>query len=957
MIKPRRRLFLFAGLTLLFAPPASRIPLSYLPEGRGPAIAVTVELKGSFAETVEESITVPLEEALYELPGLESISSVSQSEESRVLLLFDDRTSSNTAYLAVREAVDRASARFPEHAQRPRIDQNDPSARPVFVVALPPTDEEELRGRFDGIDGVGTVSLGGAARRELLVRPDYERLAAAGLSISDVVRELQAIGVLGNFQRAGESPLGLDTRPRRATEFGAFLLAPGVPLGSLAQVELSSAEKGNVSRINGRPTSVVTVTAAGGANKVALCRELRRTASSVPENEILYDYGRTVEEALSGAAVALGIGAVAVALSTLWFIRRPSAAAAVAGSVPFCALASLSTLSVLGMELDVLSLAGIAVGVGLVVDAGAVYLGFHRQSAGDQPRALKEARSPVVLGGLTTVVVFLPLVFAPPSLSKQYVGLAVAIVSSVSASVLYVLGLLPALLALGKAPGNGGSGPLPLWFSTLFERITGLRRWSRIPFFLAAVAAPVLLVWLPRDSEPAVDDGLLRVTLEYPARTTLAAVEGDAARLEERLVGHPGVHRVAVTFEEERARFEIDATDPAEVRHSLKEEAARGHLSGFLFYPDETPEEVRIPILVTAENSEDARRGARKVARAVEALAGTQGVVLHFKESPGADVVRLDLEAARLQGIAPGVPPAALYWSLAGPVATKWRPPGDEIDVRVLGRGLAGGELLSKVFVSEAGGSGSGASGVPALSALASLTREPDVGRIHRHNRRHSARLSVLTDRKAAGDTAMALRDSVGGLDLPRGVSVTIDPEAGDRESEGGSLLLMGALSLFLVLVTILAAFESLAAVSFCLLQLPLSWLLPAIYLGATGSALTPAVALALVVTSGIAVNNTILVLHGRPKGNARGALRRAASPIITATATTVAGLLPLLFVPSASLLASVAVVLSLGSVGSLGALALTLPGSRIARSPRAPGSLHTGKRPGVVFPLLRFRG
>ncbi|MFP4432597.1 MAG: efflux RND transporter permease subunit, partial [Spirochaetaceae bacterium] len=670
MIRPLRRLFTFAALLLLLFPPAARVPLGFLPGGVSPVVSVTVELKGSFAETVETTITLPLEEELHELPGLKKMSSVSESEESRVILFFDEGTPPEAAYLAVREAVDRASIRFPENAQRPRIDQSDPSARPVFVVAMPPAEEEELRRRFEHIEGVGTVAVGGGARRELLIRPDGGRLAAAGSSIPELAGRLQAVGVVGSFHPRNDPPLMVDTRARRVQEFRGILLAPGLPLSGVARVTVSSAEGKSLSRINGRSTSVVTVTPAGGANEVALCRRLRRLTASIAEAEVLYDYGSRVEEALSEAATALVIGAAAVAVATLLFLRKPGSAAAVAGTIPFCALVSLSLLSLLGMELDVMSLAGIAVGVGLVVDAGIVYVEFSDRTAGDYLRAAREARSPILLGGLTTVVVFLPLVFAPPGVTSQFSGLAVAIVASVGASLLYVFGLLPALLTQDhrgagnpgqEIPGAGGESsaeqsPIPGWFIRAFRRMVNARRWTRIPISLAALVAPFLLLSLPRDAGTALDDGLLRVTLEYPAATTSRAVEADAGRLEQALLTHSAVRRVTATFEDERARFEIACGECRRVRNYLDGEAEKGHLSGFLFFPDDTPGEVRIPVIITAESQTDARDAAGDVAQGADALVTARGVVFHFKESPDAAVVRVDLASARLSGVGPRLP-------------------------------------------------------------------------------------------------------------------------------------------------------------------------------------------------------------------------------------------------------------------------------------------------------------
>ncbi len=941
-----RRILVAAAGVLCLLPWVLQTAIGYLPESAVPVIAVSVKLSGTFPESVERHITLPLEEAFDGLPGLRTMTSTSRNEHSRVLLRFDENTDTDAAYLSVSQAVDRAASRFPANAQRPAIHRSDPSARPVFVVTMPTRPEEELRRLFARAEGAGMVTIGGGRRTEVLIEVDPERMAAVGVSHEDIVARLRNAQASGTISRTLRNPVTLRERLFAIDEFDRLLVGPGIALQEVAAVTPVSPPTESISRVDGRRCSVVSVSPAGNANAVALCRRLRRVVDELEAFEILYDHGADIEAALSEAIRAMAFGAAGVVAMTVLLVGRFRSALVVAGCVPFCAYLAVATLAALAIDLDVFGLAGVAIGTGLAVDACAVYLDLSRRLSTSTCR-------PLITSAATTVVVFLPLVFAPRSTAVQFASLAIAVSVSVIGSLLYAFALMPAFL--GTPPAGSRRPPeetsrlrgREAYLERLVEKSVSVvsRRPATARFLTAVLAGATPLLLLMPASGTAEDSGigrgknLMRVVVEYPVDTVVEAVELDARHLETRLASSDLIEMVAVTYEAERAGFSLRVSDYQKAQRLVRNIVGSGDVSGFVYFPDGSQEEESVPVVVLANDPVEAQSTAAVVGRAAQSLPGAKQVVYQFKTRPRVTRFVIDTEKAALHGVSPRSAAEALYWAHATPVAMKWLSPEGEVDVRLrtINRGRerdSMGNPAHGVLVHPSNARGRAA--VP-LSTILTRERETVANHIERYNRRYAARLFVDTNRLDARRVRTHLQHIVDEMPRAAGTSVIVDPDAPVRRRRRRKLGLAGALSFFSVVAVVAAAFQSPRAVTFCVLQMLLGWALPALYLRVSHISLTPTVLVGLVVTAGVAVNNAIIVTDtvsemARPTYTTAEVLRRSLRPIVAATATTILGVLPLAFLGPSTPLAITSRILGLGCLGSIPAIVLTFPVSSLAR-------------------------
>jgi len=1014
--RPRRVLLLFAVACTVLLAVAAGVPLGYLPGTLEKSIGVVVDLEGAFESEVEREIVVPLENALAGLAGVEEIFSLCDRGRGRVALRFLADTDLDRAYAEVRAAVEAVSLGFPQRAQRPVILKSNPDSRPVFAAAFPaptptldagPADgtqpgdstqpgdgtqpaesEDTLKRAYGGIEGVGEIQIGGSGRYEVLVQFDPPKLAAAGLSVRDLVRAVRLNNVVGGFAAPGQAPRVVDSRIRTLQDLKELRLTPSLRLAEVAEVTLSRSAGQSIGRVNGGPRLLVYVQAAGDANTVALCCRLRLLTRSISGGEILLDEGGRIEKALREVAGSVLAGVALVVLLTVLVQRRLSAALAAALGVPFAVLAAVAAVRACGRELDLVSLAGTAVGVGLAIDAGVVFVEEYFRLEGRSARVLASVVGPLLFSAATTLVVFVPLGFAPQTLRDSLGGLAVAVASAVVASTLYVFFVLPVLLERFCAvsttrPGGGSDGGPPRGLMRSLRRAFFAAARLRLPVGLAlaaAVAAATLVaVRLPRAPFGLIADQAMSFSVEYPTGWSKEAVFARTEPFERFLCSLEGVRFVSARYERERAAFYLVPEESADLETVVARVRERGSRlrDGFLYIPRSTPGGGPAEVFLTGPGLETLRRIAVDLAGRMHSVSGVDRVVFHFKEALPSRVLQVDLAGAARAGVNPLELYQQLLWSLAAPVADKWTTGLEERDIRIgawsgeswslealletsvggSGRGGAAGSLSHGLA---AGGVASTGAAVP-LRALVRLSEQAESGRIYRTNRQRSLSFEVAISRRGGGRPAARRALRQGGAtahELQRLIrDYSFPPEyravlrLGDpRQALLTRSLLSGLLlGLLLILCVLLFQFEAVWPAAVVMLQIPLSFVLPLLVLRLAGLPLSVPAMVGLLLTAGITVNNAILVLDaaGARAGRRGGALSvtrlyhalgKRLRAIFLASLTTVLGVVPLVLAGRANqgVLAPLSLTIAAGIAGSLGALILSL--AVVGRRAGSPG-------------------
>jgi HAE1 family hydrophobic/amphiphilic exporter-1 len=463
-------------LALLGVLAAAMLPVDFLPELDIPELTVVTRFEGLPSTEVRELITIPLEDTLSSSEGLKNIRSVSTDGLSIIDLEFHWGTDMAVAGAQTRELIDIGFLSLPNEAERPIVLPVDPSETPVLMLGLfPQADvplstvrqlaEREIRTAVQQVRGVGSVQLVGGRREEIHVDVDQEMMSARNLSVQNLAALLSANNLEYPAGSIEEGDLEYIVKADgRATSLQAisdlYVSSKGAlpsRLGDLARVYRGFEKRYSLVFHNGEEGVALLVRRQAGYSPVRLADNLREV---LPELDL--SFGRDVGirflldesvqirdsvrnltlSALMGAGMAFGV--------ILLFLRKITSSIILLCSIPASILSTLATFHLLGISLNIMSLGGLAIGIGMLVDNSVVVLENLQTKAGQKTAgaliaATEEVASAVLGSTLTTLTVFVPLFFLPGLLGDIFGDLAAAVCLSLGFSLLFAVTLVPVL--------------------------------------------------------------------------------------------------------------------------------------------------------------------------------------------------------------------------------------------------------------------------------------------------------------------------------------------------------------------------------------------------------------------------------------------------------------------------------------------------------------------------------
>ena len=462
----------------------SALPLERLPDLSVPRVTVETVYPGMAADEMRSLVTIPVEDALSPVKGLERMRSVSRDGRSIISLDFRWGTEAAAAAALVREAVDAVYPSLPEGVQKPLVsapgsgDQGDDPHAVIAVcsrrgdgVFARKLAEYELRARLRKIDGVGSIILAGGEIAEERLRLDAPRLAARGISPADFIRLLsgETSDIPAGSAREGDTELVVVSsgRPDSVEELSELILpagSAGLRVDEAGDLSLEPRRRESVFVFDGREAAALEIYRRPGSDPVRLSREIQKVLQeAVPlfsrdaEIVLVRDSAPSLIRGITGLLISAALGAAAVIGVLFMFIRRMSCSLLAALSIPVSAAAGICVLAAAGRSLNGMSLGGLALGIGLVSDAGVIVLDLLHRAFGkrtEEPDPAEIGQKAASIAGssiastLTTAVVFVPVIFLPGPLGGLFGDTAIALVASISAGWLYAQFCLPSLYRL-----------------------------------------------------------------------------------------------------------------------------------------------------------------------------------------------------------------------------------------------------------------------------------------------------------------------------------------------------------------------------------------------------------------------------------------------------------------------------------------------------------------------------
>lgn len=964
----------FIAVIVLGVVAMGALNLDLLPELNLPMAAVITSYPGSSPEEVERLVTEPLEESLSTVQGVEHVSSISQVGSSMVMLEFDWDTDIDFAALDMREKVDLVKGFLPDDAQEPMVMQLDPTMMPVVVVGvtgemdqvtLRDFVEDVVKNRLERLDGVAAVSLIGGEQQEIQVLVHPEQLQNYGLSLPQVVQSLQAANMNLSSGNVGEA--GKDLVIQVTGEFQSIdeianltLVNPQggtLRLADVADVSLGHKDVTSYMTLNGTRGIGLSIQKQTSANTVEVADRvstaLAELQSSLPpgvQTMVVMDQAEFIRDAINNMVQNLILGAILALLILFLFLRSVRSTVIIGVAIPIAVVATFVLLFFGGMNLNLMTLGGLALGVGMMVDNSIVILENiyrHRQEGMEGLEAAKfganEVTGAITASTLTTVAVFLPMAFVERGIASELFGpMAITVSFSLLASLLVALTLVPMLASrfLGQVAERGAAEASNLWDSlkngawltrldNFYRRVLGwcLSHRRRTVGIVAAIfiASLFLIPLIGTELIPVTDQGQVMINVEMPKGAQLAetervvtAIEKIIGAIPERDVvystvgsGHESAmfggqgasDTASITLmlvplsERSRSQDEVAAAirekvaDIPGARITVASGAMAG-AAGFMGAP--------VQLSIRGDDLETLGNLAAEAKARISDVPGLYDIETGLEEGrPQVEVV-VDRPRAAQYGLSVAQIASAARTAVQGQVATRYREVGDQVDILVRltpERRQSLTDLENLVLPSPTGAL------VP-LKDVADIQVGVGPTAINRYDRVRSVDVTAqLGPGYPLGEVMPEVQARLSDLPLPQGYFIDYGGQTEMMNEAFGNLQTILILAVILVYMIMAAQFESLLHPFVIMFSIPVAAVGVILSLVLTGRTFNVTSYIGVIMLAGIVVNNAIVLVDYINTLRRRGMERNEAvllagptrlRPVLMTALTTVLGLAPL---------------------------------------------------------------
>ena len=941
--RPVAVMMFFLAVALLGIISFRRLPINLLPDISYPRLVVYTSYPDVAPAEVERFVTEPIEAAVAAVPGVQKLESVSREGVSLVTLRFAWGTDMDFAVLNVREKLDNLRDRLPELAARPVVLRTDPTSEPVMaisvagkgdILSLKELAEEVFKRRLEQVDGIAQAAISGGLEREIHVEVDPERLQSFGLTVDQLVTALEdanqsapggtimrgryryALRTVGEFQSVEEIAAVPITRGS-ADSTGSVLR-----LGDIATVTEGLKERESLARYNGIESVGLLLFKEGGANTVRVAErvdgvldQLRAQYPGV-EIDIATSQAGFIRDAISSVVQALVYGGMLAFLVLFLFLRDARYPLAVSLAIPISVVVTFALLDLAGVSLNIMSLGGLALGVGMLVDNSIVVLENvfrHRElglgSAAAARKGAEEVQGAITASTLTTISVFGPIIYIEGVAGQLFGALSLAVACALAASLLVALTLLPTMAAgWGTRSATQSRSPVSRavrWiagslgafigaaFRPLLDRFDrwfeGFARWyhglleSSLDHRgrVVTVSGGLLLLAvgfgssLDREVLPDVDQGSFQVKLNLEKGTDLAATREAAERVEREISSSSQVaavfSRVGRQFslggvEDEESGLNTATLDVRLVPHGHTRDAVRDirRLAGEFPAGVVTVETGQATQLGRLLGSSDADLAVRVSGDNLnEAFRYAQQLVMKLQMLRDIENVRLQSEQGqpevlihvnRDKAAVYGIDPSRIARTVERYMRGRTATDYIDFDQRVpIVVRLPDASRRSLATLDRIS-----IDGIP-LREL--ITTVPTLGPAEIRRIDQARTLTVFADVAQGGlDGALqAVSSVIADNPAPRGLRVVVGGENEERNKSFRELAFAFGLAMVLVYMILAAQFESFVHPFTILLSVPLSAVGAAVALWATGAGLNTMSLIGLVILVGIVVNDAIV--------------------------------------------------------------------------------------------------
>ena len=949
----------------------SRLPIDLMPDITYPTLSISTTYENASPREIEELITRPIEEAMSAVPGVEEVNSVSSEGQSQVRVSFTWGTDLDAAANDVRDRLDRVAPRLPEEAERPLLRKFDLASFPILFLGassrLDPVQmrliiDEQIKYRIERLPGVASLDVAGGLDREIHVDLFADKIKALDIPLDQILQRIRAENVsvpAGTIER-GLLDITLRT-PGEYTNLDELrntvvAVRNGVPiqLGEIGEVRDSWQKVRRIVRVNGQPGVRLAVMKQSGMNTVQVAsgvlKEIEKLNRDFPQIHItpIIDTSDYIERAINNVGTSILYGGILAVFVLLLFLRNIRSTMVVATAIPISVIATFTLMYFGGFTLNLMTLGGLALGVGMLVDSAIVVLEniFRLNEEGTPPRQAavegsEEVSAAIVASTLTTLVVFLPMIFVRGMAGVMFKQFIVVVTFALACSLVSALTVVPMLSSLILRPRNQVSGGRPGFLGKLFglsgRFLKGLeetykhfldyalshRKGVLLAAFLLLGGSLLLFPLVGSEFMPQADEGEVRVYVEMETGTrvgvlekrfdmieSIIAREVPEARNTMSFIGgtpwrsrgsHTGEMRIALVSESERSRSSEEIA--ADLRRKLSQipgTLVRTRAGQGLFVLrmgqsniERVTVEVRGYDLVTADLL------AQQVKREMEQVEGVTDVQISRESGNPEEIIQVDRQKAADMKVTVSQVADTLQTILSGTRAGYFRESGKEFSILVK---LKEGERMNIRDLLDLTVTNAEGQPVVLRNFLEVLPGRGPVF-IERKDQERIIAVSANTTGRDLGSINRDIEERLQSIPVPRDFSIAFGSDYEEQQKAFRELLISIILALVLVYMVMASLYESLLDPLIVMFSVPLAAIGVMLMLFMTHTTFNVQSYIGCIMLGGIVVNNAILLVdhsnllcgRGLPVQEAiKEAGRRRLRPILMTALTTTFALTPL---------------------------------------------------------------
>jgi hydrophobic/amphiphilic exporter-1 (mainly G- bacteria), HAE1 family len=974
-----------------------RLPINLLPDISYPTLTVRTEYPGAAPSEIENLISKPIEDAVSVISDVVRVSSRSRSDVSEVVIEFAWKTNMDFSSMDVREKLDLVD--LPDDAERSVLMRFDPSLDPIMrlslygdedLITLRILTEEELKPVLEGlsvesgitgvetVSGVAAVRVSGGLEEEIHVDLEESRLANLGIPISLVIERLseENINLTAGNIKEGEVEYIVRTfnEFRQVEEINDIVIdyknSVAIKVKDIGRVSKSHKERDVITRVNGNESVEVAIFKEADANTVTVARLVKgrlggiekklRKFSDTIRLDITFDQSRFIESSIKEVISTALWGGILAVIVLFLFLRSIKSTLIIGLAIPISIISTFFFMYISGVSLNIMSLGGLALGIGMLVDNAIVVLEsidrYHKSghSAIDSARkGASEVGRAVIASTLTTICVFVPIIFVKGIAGQLFNDQALTVTYSLLISLLVAITLIPMLSSVSvmrrrtrdvqkeKQSAAGDDSlpskilyillfPLFFVFNTVFSTITkiyprvlGFALSNKLLVFIVAFSilcgSWCLFISLGKELIPELSQGEFSINVRKSTGTPLSGTLETVKKIEEIVRNNPAVDTIysiagstsqaGGTIAEERENIgEINISLREKSNHGLEEDvmaslrerlkplpAVEYKFSRPAYFSYATPVEIEI----NGYNLNVIERLSEVVMAKMEEVDGLTDIKSTVEEGiPEAQII-FDRQKLSQLGLDLNIIANIVRDNVLGNVSTEFSKRDRKIDIRVRARKKDVGSIEDlENFIVNPGGERP----IP-LAAVAEINVKKSPGEIRRLNQERVAIISANLIGRDLRSSVTDIEKKISDIRMPDGYEVSVSGQSREMLVAFSSMSFAILLAVFLVYIVMASQFESLLHPLVIMFTIPFALVGVAVALFVTSKPVSVIVLIGVVMLAGIVVNNAIILVDCINSRIKEGMPRREAiieggkirlRPIMMTTTTTILGLLPL---------------------------------------------------------------